>query len=188
LHPFEEGVPWKVLEYDSTSSVDGDSVDVNAIVKYMYNVQKQKGLLDEYIVVMKGSDTYGQVFKKAAGLLLLTPCPVPHQVRHAGASFDHASQQKSIADVKRKGRWASDSAARRYEKSGRINEQLENLEPKILEYCENSVKLIRGVLCRSSPPLSTWSVEVSGRECLDWPSSCFQEVAAGPRPGANLNS
>ena len=155
LHPFEEGVPSKVMEYDSTSSVDGDNKDINDIVAHMYDEQKLKGQLDDYIVEMTGAQTYGQVFRRAAGKLLLVPCPVPHQLRHAGASYEYASQKKSIADVKRKGRWSSDSAVRRYEKSGRINEQLAKLDLKILEYCENSVKHIKSVLCRCSPPLST---------------------------------
>ena len=42
--------------------------------------------------------------------------PSLYRLRHGGASHDAAARLRSIAEIKRRGRWASDSSVRRYEK------------------------------------------------------------------------
>ena len=43
--------------------------------------------------------------------------PCLYRLRHGGASDDRASKFRSLADIKRRGRWATDAAMRRYEKA-----------------------------------------------------------------------
>lgn len=45
---------------------------------------------------------------------------VPYQARHSGASIDRASGERSLADIKKRGRWAHDKSVVRYEKHGRL--------------------------------------------------------------------
>ena len=39
-----------------------------------------------------------------------------YRLRHGGASHDAAARLRTIAEIKRRGRWASDNSVRRYEK------------------------------------------------------------------------
>ena len=47
---------------------------------------------------------------------------VPYQLRHSGPSIDRASNERSIEDVKKRGRWISSQSVRRYEKAGRLSQ------------------------------------------------------------------
>eukprot|EP00973_Karenia_brevis_P086983 12061932-Karenia_brevis.AAC.1 len=76
------------------------------------------------------------LFKRVAKLLGVTPLPVPHQLRHAGASADRAQNRRPLAEVKKRGRWASDRSVARYNKENRINQALASLSSKVLNYCE----------------------------------------------------
>ena len=42
--------------------------------------------------------------------------PSLYRLRHGGASHDAASRLRSIVEIKRRGRWASDASVRRHEK------------------------------------------------------------------------
>ena len=42
--------------------------------------------------------------------------PSLYRLRHGGASHDAAARLRSIVEIKRRGRWASDTSVRRYEK------------------------------------------------------------------------
>eukprot|EP00438_Fugacium_kawagutii_P031773 Skav205360 [mRNA] locus=scaffold1956:237000:237728:- [translate_table: standard] len=46
----------------------------------------------------------------------------PYQNRHGGASRDHLKKLRSVPSIQRRGRWASDSSARIYDKPGRMQQ------------------------------------------------------------------
>ena len=70
----------------------------------------------------------------------------PHVVRHSGPSEDVLEEKLSIPEVKKRGRWLTDAAARRYEKSGRLLLTAARLPPGIQarkdEACTEAVALL----------------------------------------------
>ena len=92
------------------------------------------------------------LYRQAANLLRLPRVPVLHQLRHGGASYDYTEKSLSPTEIQVRGRWASERSTRRYQKSGRINEQLAEMETSILGFCEESFKNIEGILDGSSTP------------------------------------
>ena len=46
----------------------------------------------------------------------------PYQNRHGGASRDHLGGLRTVFEIRRRGRWASDSSARVYDKPGRLQQ------------------------------------------------------------------
>ena len=56
---------------------------------------------------------------------------VLYLLRHGGASEDLAENHRSIGSVKKRGAWRSDASVARYAKSGRINELLKRLCPRL---------------------------------------------------------
>lgn len=49
-------------------------------------------------------------------------CKSPYQNRHGGASRDHLRKLRTIAEIQRRGRWASDQSMRIYDKPGRMQQ------------------------------------------------------------------
>ena len=72
-------------------------------------------------------------------------------LRHTGPSQDRLSNQRSLAQVKRRGRWASDSSVKRYEKSSRINARLAALPQEVLRVVTLANKVMPDVLLRRIP-------------------------------------
>ena len=62
-----------------------------------------------------GQPGFTALFRRAGRELGLVDVH-PYQLRHTGASVEFASQTRTLAEVKRRGRWKSDSSVRRYEK------------------------------------------------------------------------
>ena len=62
----------------------------------------------------------------------LNPCR--YALRHGGASEDILSRQRLLADVKRRGRWVSDSSLKRYGKETRLLSELLKVHPNVLAF------------------------------------------------------
>ena len=73
-------------------------------------------------------------------LNVLAPCL--YALRHGGASEDLLSHQRSISDVKARGRWASDSSLRRYSKATRLLSELTKVHPDVLAYGDQVLALL----------------------------------------------
>ena len=56
---------------------------------------------------------------------------VLYQLRHSGPSYDRMVKHRSLLDVKKRGRWLSDSSVRRYEASARLNQEFQKLPKKV---------------------------------------------------------
>ncbi len=82
-------------------------------------------------------------------LLALSPA-TPYQLRHARASWDFAAGIRTLAEVQRRGRWRAAAIVRRYEKGGRVSEQLNKLPLAVRTHavtCADSiVSVVSGVL------------------------------------------
>ena len=81
------------------------------------------------------------------------PPPMLYQLRHSGPSADFAGGRRSLDSIKRRGRWPTDASVRRYEKGGRVTDQLGRLKPLVRGYAVASAKLLPAVLLRRLGPL-----------------------------------
>ena len=61
--------------------------------------------------------------------------PVPYHMRHTGVSDEIVSQQRSVAEAKKRGRRGHDRSLRRYSKGGRLGEQMLRLPPRVQAHC-----------------------------------------------------
>ena len=59
-----------------------------------------------------------------------------YTLRHGGASADRLTDRRSLAEVKRRGRWRSDTSLRRYEKSTIVLRQVALMSAEIVKYAQ----------------------------------------------------
>ena len=77
-----------------------------------------------------------------------------YMLRHSGASTDFALKHRSLAEIKLRGRWRGDQSLRRYDKGGRLAEQLNKLPEKLRVHVVRCAKLVNAVLRGSESPLA----------------------------------
>eukprot|EP00973_Karenia_brevis_P061169 8506542-Karenia_brevis.AAC.1 len=73
-------------------------------------------------------------------LKLADLCVSPHVWRHTGASTDLMKKSRSIKDVKKRGRWASDSSVSRYAKPAILLQQAAKLSVHQQRMCAAASK------------------------------------------------
>lgn len=61
----------------------------------------------------------------------------PYQNRHGGASRDHLLRLRSVGNIQRRGRWASDSSSRIYSKPGRLQQIVNQHGNRLTDFGEN---------------------------------------------------
>jgi len=121
LHPFERGGPSKVGEYD-----DGVALDMEEMIWFGPWLLRQASRLAPGVKLFKF--TYLEMvvmFREAMEEWDLADA-VLYRMRHGGASHDIVSNQRSVLEVKKRGRWANDQSLKRYAKGVRL--QKEELE------------------------------------------------------------
>ena len=57
---------------------------------------------------------------------------IPYSLRHAGPSHDKLSRKRTIADIKKRGRWRTNQSVRRYENSGNVLKQISKINPEVV--------------------------------------------------------
>jgi hypothetical protein len=78
-----------------------------------------------------------------------------YMFRHAGASTDFALKLRPLAEIKLRGRWKSDASLRRYEKGGRLADQLQRLPPRLRTHAKRCADCVDNVLAGSASALLT---------------------------------
>jgi hypothetical protein len=129
LSPIEDGIPGKTNIFDETVVMDSDP------------------WLDPYLWALHGcrdpeerlwSHSYASfqaLFMQAATILQLGALGLSvYSLRHGGASFDLLTRRRTLAEVKRRGRWAADSSVRRYGKEGRLHAETLKVPPAVLAF------------------------------------------------------
>ena len=91
-------------------------------------------------------------FRMVTDELGVKPQPMLYQLRHSGASMDYINRARDLLGIKRRGRWRADSSLRRYEKGGRLTEQLRKLAPRVRGFCVRSAGRLPAVLCSRLAP------------------------------------
>ncbi|CAK0803320.1 unnamed protein product, partial [Prorocentrum cordatum] len=138
LFPMEEETPSKTSAFNE--SVLGDL----PFYRFIGDVLKllKAGVDDKGLVAQVRHVQLAQAFRTAGQQLGLEGPPGLYQLRHGGASADLASGRRGIAEVKARGRWASDSSVTRYGKGGRIADQLAKLPQPFLDHAIACAKKI----------------------------------------------
>ena len=76
----------------------------------------------------------------------------PYQNRHGGASRDHLLKLRSTQSIQRRGRWASDSSARIYDKPGRLQQSINKHGDRLRKFGEdvrlNFLRLYQSGMCQ----------------------------------------
>ncbi|CAK0906248.1 unnamed protein product, partial [Prorocentrum cordatum] len=76
---------------------------------------------------------------------------VPYQGRHSGASLDRASNRRTQEEVQKRGRWATLTSVKRYEKAGRLNESWEGLSELTKSFCVAALRVMEDVILLGTP-------------------------------------
>jgi integrase len=92
------------------------------------------------------------LFKAACGLLGLPRGTCMYQMRHGGASEDLLSHSRPQDDVKRRGRWSTDSSLRRYAKPAQVQRLLGSLAPEKLSYALDSWEHLEALIFQRVVP------------------------------------
>lgn len=97
---------------------------------------------------------YSQAFHSLAaetGVQVLDPHP--YSLRHGGASYDCLVRRVALSEIKRQGRWRSDSSVRRYEKASLVALELEKLPRSTRLYAARVAAQLNAMLAgRWRPP------------------------------------
>ena len=73
---------------------------------------------------------------------------VLYQLRHSGPSHDRLHKLRSLSEVKKRGRWVSDSSVKRYEAHAKLNQEFHRLPKKVQKMsmeasCNFSTKVLK---------------------------------------------
>ncbi|CAK0894772.1 unnamed protein product [Prorocentrum cordatum] len=71
------------------------------------------------------------------------------QLRHGGPSHDRLRRQRSLPEIKERGRWASDKSVRRYEAHALVQQQEASLPPALLRRAREAPGKLEGLVLTS---------------------------------------
>lgn len=140
LHPIEEGKVSKAQEFDETLLLDLPEQAV--LAETIYRVLRL-GLRSPREKIFKATaKDLGKMMDYAATHLLMESlgAPHPYRLRHAGASRDFLSKARTMSEIQQRGRWKAAASVRRYQKGGRIQQQLHSLPPNVLREAQKAAR------------------------------------------------
>ena len=73
-------------------------------------------------------------------------------LRHSGASSDAWEERRDLSAIQRRGRWRAASSVRRYEKGGRLAEQLARCSAQMQQFAAMSMARLPLVLDQRCVP------------------------------------
>ena len=142
----EGGRPDKVGVYDNCIPFDLPSMHwIGDLL-----LQKAKALpKNKELIFQFSMGEYRKQFSKAASFLGLNGFH-PYQLRHGGATEDMTSGARDHNSIKSRGRWRTDPSVRRYAKVGRVQELLNQISPRDIQFCTNAEKRVQRVFLGQS--------------------------------------
>lgn len=156
LFPFAEGIASKTHQFDD--SVVLDSVGREWLTAGLRLLVAQRA--PRQALLVGGAPALRLAMSRVARLLGVESWNLsPYVLRHTGPSHDHLSHLRSLPEIKRRGRWASDTSLRRYEKSSQVTARLESLPVKTLAFLQLADFEIPTLIAKQSRP----SVELMRR-------------------------
>ncbi|CAK9009883.1 Ankyrin-1 [Durusdinium trenchii] len=123
LNPSERGASSKMGLSDETIVLDGKETPWMGLLlrRHLETHKSQKLFPIEYRQL---KDAWQ---KALVGVQLSNKHCVLYQLRHSGPSHDRMTKARSLVEIKKRGRWLSDSSVRRYEAAARLNQEFQKL-------------------------------------------------------------
>ena len=150
--------PWEMETSSKTGEFDESLLHDNVEFAWLNLVFKSRAgnSHKNALFVTLTYNVWNKEFNAAVARLQLDPLgPVTlYQLRHGGASHELASSARPLAAIKKRGRWRSDRSLYRYEKGGRLQQQLGLLSTPLVTHCRACADNIGRILSGTSPPLS----------------------------------
>ena len=150
--PEEEGRPAKNKEYDDSVTFDLQ------YLKYLDAIFKQlRGAGGRQRV---WQFNYAELLNEWRPAARALGCPdfVPYELRHSGPSWERMRGWRSLPTVQKRGRWKALKSVMRYEKAGRLQQQMAQVPAVMAKHyaaCESQIEvLLRGRLAPAKPPRS----------------------------------
>ena len=148
VHPWAHGRASKVGEFDESILLDSPSRPwIGRIAARL----RQDNAKREFVANFSYRE-WAATWRSCASSLGL-PAETLYVMRHTGASDDWLRRARSIAEIKRRGRWASDRSLKRYEKSARTMAVMQTWPPQLLQYLRKCELVIGRVLLKLDAPL-----------------------------------
>ena len=151
LNPYEDGRASKTQEYDESLLIDNELLP--ELGRRILRHAKERGVDQPLFSV---SQQQVALDLQAAAARLRVPSSmnlVMYMLRHSGASTDFALKLRTLAEIKLRGRWRGDQSLRRYEKGGRLAEQLARLPDKLRAHAVRCAQCVNAVLRGSASAL-----------------------------------
>ena len=127
LFPQENRQRSKVGAADDTVAIDSGRTDwMRRVFPVLANQEPRPLLRTDY-------HSFLEVCRRAADNIGIEA--VPYQMRHSGPSLDLAPGISDITSCQERGRWATMTSLKRYEKHGRLNDTWRPLSPATHAYC-----------------------------------------------------
>ena len=128
LFPQENRQRSKVGAADDTVAIDSARVNwMQRVFPVLANQQKFQPLFQT------DHQSFFEVFRRATNNIGIYA--VPYQMRHSGPSLDLVQGIRDITSCRKRGRWATMTSLKRYEKHGRLNDTWRLLSPGTQAYC-----------------------------------------------------
>ncbi len=165
LRPFEQGRAAKSGEFDEAVMIDRP--DLPALDLWCSVLRKRSPRRPVWAF---SQNEYSRHLKELLARIQLDHMGLDtYSIRHGGASSDRLDRRRSLAAVKRRGRWRADTSLRRYEKSTIALRQVERMGEAAQSYGRlvdrNLNKLLMGQLRAPKPPGVTAVCVLSARLC-----------------------
>ena len=137
LAPVEREEATKAGIYDEILILDDERAPwLDQLIKKQASDQMRAHGEDADMWAFKAAD-YLKVWRSAVEALAVGDiAKSPYQNRHGGASRDHLLKLRSIQSIQRRGRWASDSSARIYDKPGRLQQSINRHGDRLRKFGE----------------------------------------------------
>ena len=144
LHPMELGQPSKTNQWDDSRILDLE--DHKFLEKVLAALVKNRKETEQVFPF-----TYSEwaASYRRAGIACQLEClgpPTLYGLRHAGASIDVALGRRSLPEVQQRGNWVAPASVRRYQKGGRLTEQLLHLEPGVRKQAQRCAETIGAIM------------------------------------------
>jgi hypothetical protein len=111
-------------------------------------ISKQPGESPLFKVTQAG---LGEALRAGAARMGLPTAPLAYQLRHSGPSIDFADGSRSLAEIKRRGRWRAESSMRRYEKGSQLTRFLHTLPVAGRAFAVAASRSLPSVIAGHSP-------------------------------------
>ena len=148
LHPEEEMIASKTGEFNETVVIDQPAFAAT-LRQCKANRDSDAPLAGVTPRVLRGLLRGACAKLKIDGIVEVEM----YSLRHSGPSADRLKHRRPLLEVKKRGRWRSDTSLRRYEKGAYAAVQLGRCSAELLRFAERCATLLPAVLAGSCAPL-----------------------------------